>query len=360
MVTGAGGSPAAPPAIVEGAGPAPPPARPQRPAVGPVLLSVVAGGLLLYLAAWGAPVLGPLGMGLFLAALAAPLFSWLGAHGRSPLVSLVVTIAIILAVGCAIVVLAIVSARSLSDSLATYAADLDRRYGEIPAGGLRDLIPPDALMSVLRSVITILGQVATAFGFATVVAALLLLDGPRLAGLAREDAATRGGPVRLVGEGARGALAYFAVRIRVNLVTAAALLALMLVLGVDDALLWAVATFFLSFVPYLGLVLALIPPTILALAESGPLAALAIVIGGTILNLVAENILEPTLTGRALELSTWLVFVAFFVWVWVFGPIGALLSMPITVLIVLVLRESERTRWLAALASREVADPAGP
>jgi predicted PurR-regulated permease PerM len=152
---------------------------------------------------------------------------------------------------------------------------------------------------------------------------------------------------------ASAAVTYFAVRIRVNLATAAALLVLMVVLGVDDPLLWALGAFFLSFVPYLGLILALIPPTILALAESGPLAALAMVAGGTILNLVAENVLEPTLTGRALELSTWLVFVMFFVWVWILGPVGALLSMPITVFLVLVLAHEERARWLAQLVTRE-------
>jgi len=136
-------------------------------------------------------------------------------------------------------------------------------------------------------------------------------------------------------------------------VTAGALLVLMLVLGIDDPLLWAVAAFFLSFVPYLGLVLAMIPPTILALAESGPLAAAAFVIGGTALNLIAENLLEPTLTGRALSLSTWLVFIMFFFWVWLLGPVGALLSMPITVLVVLVLQHNERTQWVAALLTRE-------
>ena len=130
----------------------------------------------------------------------------------------------------------------------------------------------------------------------------------------------------------------------------------MLVLGIDDPLLWAVAAFFLSFVPYLGLVLAMIPPTILALAESGPLAAAAFVIGGTALNLIAENLLEPTLTGRALSLSTWLVFIMFFFWVWLLGPVGALLSMPITVLVVLVLQHNERTQWVAALLTRERGD----
>lgn len=78
----------------------------------------------------------------------------------------------------------------------------------------------------------------------------------------------------------------------------------MLVMGVDHALLWAVGAFFLSFVPYIGLLLALIPPTILAFAETGLFAAAVIVVGGGILNVVAENVLEPSLTGKALSLST--------------------------------------------------------
>ncbi len=77
------------------------------------------------------------------------------------------------------------------------------------------------------------------------------------------------------------------------------------------------------------------------------------VIGGIVLNVLAENVLEPTLTGRALQLSTWFVFTMFFFWVWLIGPLGALLSMPITVLVVLVLRGNERTRWMADLLARD-------
>jgi len=111
--------------------------------------------------------------------------------------------------------------------------------------------------------------------------------------------------------------------------------------------------FLLSFVPYIGLVLALIPPTILAYAESGLPAAAVIVVGGVALNLLAENVLEPSLTGRALSLTTWLVFTMFFFWVWLMGPVGALLSMPITVLLVLVLQHNEPTRWVASLLARD-------
>jgi predicted PurR-regulated permease PerM len=77
------------------------------------------------------------------------------------------------------------------------------------------------------------------------------------------------------------------------------------------------------------------------------------ILGGTVLNVVAENALEPALTGRALSLSTWLVFSMFFFWVWLMGPLGALLAMPITALVVLVLRNNERTHWIAQLLARE-------
>jgi predicted PurR-regulated permease PerM len=323
-----------------------------------MLVTAVLVGIFLVLIGWFSPVLAPLGLGLFLAALAAPLFTWLADRGRSAAVALAITIAVLVLLVGGIAVLALVSARTLTDSLADYSALLDARYpdaGELAS--LRDVVPPDVFVNLLRSVIDIIANVGGSLVFATVIAALLLLDGRRLSGLVANGLGSRNPVFREAPELAQAAITYFVVRIRVNLVTAAGLLVLMLVVGVDHALLWAVGAFVLSFVPYLGLILALVPPTILAFAESGLVAAAVVVIGGTILNLFAENVLEPTMTGRALSLATWLVFTMFFVWVWLMGPIGALLSMPITVLIVLVLRHNERTRWLAHLLARDEAVP---
>lgn len=324
-----------------------------------MLVTAVTVGLGLFLIGWLAPVLAPMGLGLFLAALAAPLFTWLERRGRSAILALALTVGVVLVIGVALLVLALESARSLTEGLAAYSTELQARYAEIPPGGIRDLIPPDVLIGILRSVAAIVIEVGESLVFAVIVAALLLLDGQRLSRLVAGGLGSENPVFREAPDIARAAVTYFVVRIRVNAVTALGLLALLLVLGVDDALLWAVGAFFLSFVPYLGLVLALIPPTILAFAESGAAAAAAVVIGGTALNLIAENVLEPTLTGRALSLSTWLVFTMFFFWVWLIGPVGALLSMPITVLVVLVLQHNERTLWLAALLAREQADAAG-
>ncbi|MFL5777049.1 MAG: AI-2E family transporter [Chloroflexota bacterium] len=328
-----------------------------------MLVTAVTVGLGLFLIGWLAPVLGPLGLGLFLAALAAPLFTWLEHRGRSAVLALALTIALLLIVGWGLLLLALTSARSLTEGLATYATELQSRYpaaGETLASAgimalLREVLPAEVLASVLRTIAGIVLEVGQTFVFASIVAALLLLDGQRLSRLVTGGIGSENPVFREAPAIARSAVTYFAVRIRVNAVTAAGLFVLLLVLGVDDAGLWAVCAFFLSFVPYLGLFLAMIPPTILALAESGPLAAATVVVGTTALNLIAENVLEPTLTGRALSLSTWVVFVMFFFWVWLIGPVGALLSMPITVLLVLVLDHNERTRWLAALLARDEA-----
>jgi len=326
-----------------------------------MLVAGVVVGLGLFLISWLSPVLAPLGLGLFLAALAAPLFTWLEARGRSAALALTVTVGIVLVVGAALVLLALSGAASLADGLVTYSDALEARYPNVSDATAANLVvsvlgrilPADVLVDVLRAVSGFVLEVGQTLVFATIVAALLLLDGQRLSRLAAGGLGSENPVFREAPSIARAAVTYFGVRIRVNAVTAGALLVLMLVLGIDDPLLWAVAAFFLSFVPYLGLVLAMIPPTILALAESGPLAAAAFVIGGTALNLIAENLLEPTLTGRALSLSTWLVFIMFFFWVWLLGPIGALLSMPITVLVVLVLQHNEPTQWVAALLTRE-------
>jgi predicted PurR-regulated permease PerM len=336
-----------------------------RSSLSATLLTAVAVGLFLFLVQWASPVLAPLFLGLFITALTAPVFAWLLERRRSPLVALVVTIGGVLLVGGAIVLLALTSAAQLRDSIDTYSDEIISRYPELTRAfavvgmtvRVDGLIPTDAVPVILRSVASIVVQVASGIGFAVVIAALLLLDGRRLATLAGHGLGSENPVFRVAPGVARSAVTYFGVRIRINFVTALGLLAIMLLLGVDDALLWAVGAFFLSFVPYLGLTLALIPPALLAFAESGAVSALLLVIGGVVLNLIAENVLEPVWTGRALSLATWLVFLMFFFCVWLLGPVGMLVSMPITVLMVLLLQGDERTSWMARLLTRDTAVP---
>ena len=328
--------------------------------VAAILVASVAVGIILFLTKWAAPVLAPISLGLILAALASPVFSGFVERGRSATVAMALTILLVVLLGAALVFLSLYSSQQLIDSLAAHSDQLEVQYPQVAdalaaigvPGGVRDLLSPEALVSLVEAAAAAISEIGGNLAFAVVLAALLLLDAPRLARLIGGGLGSDNPVFREYPKVAQAAITYFTIRIRVNAITAGGLLLLMLVLGVDNAILWAIGAFFLSFVPYVGLVLALIPPTILALAESGPGAAIVIVIGGMILNVVAENVLEPSMTGKALSLSSWLVFIMFFFTVWLVGPVGALLAMPFTVLIVLVLQGNERTRWLATLLTR--------
>ncbi|GIK55988.1 MAG: hypothetical protein BroJett015_16510 [Chloroflexota bacterium] len=145
-------------------------------------------------------------------------------------------------------------------------------------------------------------------------------------------------------------LFYFVARIKVNLLTSAGILIMLLITGIDSALLWTVLAFFLSFVPYFGIIIAMIPPLILGFAQYGIEMVILLTIGYTIINQVAEQILAPKIIGDQISLSPALTFVALFFWGWMFDFMGVLLAAPLTVMTVMLFDYFPETRWLAALA----------
>ena len=129
----------------------------------------------------------------------------------------------------------------------------------------------------------------------------------------------------------------------------------------DFPLLWGILTFFLSFVPYIGLVLAVAPAVVLALAEFGLSRAVLVIVGVVVINVLAENVLSPMMMGRGLNLSPTVVFLSFILWAWVLGGPGAFLAVPITMFVIGMLETFPETRWLAKImAAGASASGAGP
>lgn len=123
------------------------------------------------------------------------------------------------------------------------------------------------------------------------------------------------------------------------------------IVGVDFPLLWGLLTFLLNYVPSVGAAIAGIPPVLVALLTLGPGAAAAALIGFLVVNFVIGNFFEPRMMGVALGLSTLVVFVSMLFWGWLWGPLGALFAVPLTMLLRSALAVSEETRWLAVLLS---------
>ena len=114
---------------------------------------------------------------------------------------------------------------------------------------------------------------------------------------------------------------------------------------------WGMLAFALNYIPNIGSVLAAIPPILQVLVFSGFYDALIVLAGYLVINLIFGNILEPRIMGRGLGLSTLVVFLSLIFWGWLLGPVGMLLSVPLTIIVKIALEQTEGGRSIAILLS---------
>jgi AI-2 transport protein TqsA len=128
--------------------------------------------------------------------------------------------------------------------------------------------------------------------------------------------------------------------------------------GLDFPILWGLLAFVLNYVPNIGSIIAAVPAVLLALIQMGAGEAVLIAMGYLAVNLLIGNFIEPRLMGRGMGLSTLVVFLSLIFWGWVFGPVGMLLSVPLTMTLVIALESSASTRRFALLLCEAPSDPA--
>ena len=142
---------------------------------------------------------------------------------------------------------------------------------------------------------------------------------------------------------------YIAIKTTTSMGTGVAVGASMAVIGVDVPILCGLLAFMLNYVPTIGSIIAAIPAVLLALVELGPTHAAIAVACYVAINVIVGNYVEPKYMGRALSLSTLVVFLSLVFWGWMLGPVGMLLSVPLTMTAKLALEANPESEWLAHL-----------
>ena len=123
----------------------------------------------------------------------------------------------------------------------------------------------------------------------------------------------------------------------------------LLFMGVDYAVLWGLLAWFMGYIPSIGFIIALIPPVLMAYAQYGLQSALVVLIAYVLINGGIQNFYQPKVMGDRLRISPVIVFIGLFVWGYLLGGIGAILAVPMTLMVLIIMENFEGTRPVAIL-----------
>jgi hypothetical protein len=187
--------------------------------------------------------------------------------------------------------------------------------------------------------------------------------------LQREDLRNR--LIRLVGsddlhhttlaidDGGRRLTRYFLAQLTINTIFGIVIGVGLLVIGVPNPVLWGITSGLLRFVPYVGSPLSALPPIVLAAAiEPGWSMAISTTAFYAVVELLTAQAVEPMVYGHGTGLSPFSVVVAAIFWSWLWGPVGLLLSTPLTLCLVVIGRHARQLEFLdVLLGDREALTP---
>lgn len=215
-----------------------------------------------------------------------------------------------------------------------------------------------AAQSVLQQILSGITSGFSLFGLMVLTAIFMAFDAAsvrkRLAAIARQRPDTA------------AAFYDFGVRVRrywvvttvFGLIVAVIDVIALLIIGVPLAITWGILAFVSNYIPNVGFVIGLIPPTLIALLDGGPGAALAVLISYAVINFVIQTLIQPRFTGDAAGINATVAFISLIFWASILGVLGALLAVPATLFVkVILIDHSPHARWFGALISSDENGP---
>ncbi|TCD25165.1 AI-2E family transporter [Lelliottia amnigena] len=228
---------------------------------------------------------------------------------------------------------------------------LQRAGIEVSVEELLKYIDPNAAMTLVTALLAQLSSAMTSIFLLLLTVVFMLAEVPQLP-VKLQQMMVR--PVEGMGAIQRAldsVSRYLVLKTAISIVTGLVAWAMLAVLDVRFAFVWGLLAFALNYIPNIGSVLAAIPPITQVLVFSGFYDALVVLAGYLIINLVFGNILEPRMMGRGLGLSTLVVFLSLIFWGWLLGPVGMLLSVPLTIIVKIGLEQTAGGQTIAVLLS---------
>lgn len=142
---------------------------------------------------------------------------------------------------------------------------------------------------------------------------------------------------------------YFGIKFLTSFMTGLIIYIGLVIIGVDFPLLWGLIAFILNFIPSIGSIFAAIPAVLLAFIQFNPITGLITGVLYIVVNVLIGSIIEPFLMGRNLGLSPLVVFLSLLIWGFMLGPIGMLISAPLTMILKIIFDNRQQTSIVAIM-----------
>lgn len=334
------------------------------------VIGVAALGLALFFVSQAAGLIVPVMLAWIVVLSASPLLYWLQKKKVPGWLAFVATFLAILAVGGFLVVTLIIAVDQLAELLPTYADELQGIEQSVEefleglgldqavAAGTARLIDPGKVLEIYASLIAGAVEALSSILLIFMAIIFMLIEAFNMPGKVAAELKAGNDYVRRLADFNVDIRRYVSITTWVGLLTGTLDTIFFMIMGVPLPLLWGILAFLLSYIPVIGFWLAAIPPTILAFLESGPLAALVVFVVIILINGMADEVLKPKFMGEGLDLAPIMVIFSVTIWTAVLGPLGAILGVPITMIIKeLVLEADEQNSWIARLMGKGDREP---
>lgn len=213
----------------------------------------------------------------------------------------------------------------------------------------------DNLVAIARAVFW---DVYTVVGYLGIIAILVIMGLPEVPAFAKKlreqfDAWENREMIDTIDETAGKFRQYIGMTVLTSLITGVASMLWAFAMGLDLALMWGVLNFLLNFIPVIGNILGILPPTLYALIQFDDITTPIIVfVGYAALQIFISNVVYPMLQGRGMAMPPVAIIVALLFWGWLWGIVGALLAVPLTAALLIVCQHFKSTRWIANILAR--------
>ena len=305
------------------------------------------------------PLLVPFLLAVFIAMIVSPLLAWLKRYHLPNGVAIFVVIALVFSVGLILAAVIGSSVDNFRQDIPTYSAKLtamstsiqqwlSQRGIAIDSEQWSSSFNPGAVMGVVGNTLASFGNVMTNAVMILLTVIFILAENVSFGEKLRSATGSNNSQewLRTFSDSVHS---YLAIKAAISLLTGLVIFVWLTILGVDYAVLWGLIAFLLNFIPTVGSFIAAVPAVLLALVQLGVFEACLTLAGFVLVNLIMGNVLEPRWMGRGLNLSPLVVFVSLVLWGWVLGPVGMLLSIPLTIMLKIALESQDETRWIGIM-----------